>query len=146
MSISKNFIVTEYNLEEIETVMEEKLNNFVVETFGNKSFKNIKVKAEYVEYINEDIKCFKDELRCELWLEISFPQYSYLIKKHGVRNESVGIMLEFKGSQPFYIDGRFESRNVFEWVQGCPIQKCENIYGVGKDEVYNRFNDYVMDC
>lgn len=146
MSINKNFIVSEYNLDEIEAVMEEKLNKFALETFGYGNSKNIEVKAEYVEYMNEDMKCFKDELRCELWLNVIFSQYNYLIKENVVRNESVGIMLEFKGSQPFYIDGKFESRNVFEWVQGTPVQKCESIYGVSKDEVYNRFNEYVMDC
>jgi hypothetical protein len=92
------------------------------------------------------MRCFKDSLRYELWLEVCFPQYNYLVKGHGVRNESVGIMLEFKGSKPFYIDGKFESRNVFEWMQGMPIQRCEKIYGIDKEELYRRFNDYVMDC
>jgi hypothetical protein len=142
----KNFLITKYNLDEIETIMEEKLNNFIIDTFGKDVVDNIKTKAEYVEYMDEDMKCFKDELRCELWLEITFPQYSYLIKEHGIHNESVGMILEFKGSQPFYIDGRFESRNVFEWIQGMPIQKCEKIYGINKDELYDRFNEYILDC
>ena len=146
MTIDKNFIVSEYDLDEIETIMEEKLHNFVVETFGEEISNNIKVKAEYIEYMDDNMRCFKDEFRCELWLEVSFPQYNYLIKDHGVRNESVGMMLEFKGSQPFYIDGKFESRNVFEWIQGGIIQKCEMIYGIGKDEVYDRFNEYMLDC
>ena len=142
----KNFIITKYDLDEIETIMEGKLNNFIIDTFGKETSENIKTKAEYIEYINEDMKCFKDEFRCELWLEIIFPQYSYLIKEHGVRNESIGIILEFKGRQPFYIDGKFESRNIFEWIQGLPIQKCEKIYGIGKDELYDRFNEYMLDC
>ena len=146
MKIDKNFIVSKYDLEEIESYMEEKLHKFVVETFGIETSKNIKVKAEYVEYMDDNMRCFKDELRCELWLEVSFPQYNYLIKGHGVRNESISMMLEYKGSKPFYIDGKFESRNVFEWIQGGIIQKCESIYGIEKDEVYERFNDYMMDC
>jgi len=146
MTINKNFIVSEYDLEEIESAMEEKLHNFVIETFGEETSKNIKVKAEYVEYMDDNMRCFKDEFRCELWLGVSFPQYNYLIKGHGVRNESVGMVLEFKGGQVFYIDGKFESRNVFEWIQGMIIQKCEKIYGIGKDEVYEKFNEYMMDC
>jgi len=146
MKIDKKFIVSEYDLEEIETVMEEKLHKFAVDTFGIETSKNIKVKAEYVEYIDEDVKCFKDTFRCELWLEVIFPQYNYLIKEHGVRNESISMMLEYNGSKPFYIDGKFESRNVFEWIQGGIIQKCESIYGIGKEEVYEKFNDYMMDC
>jgi len=142
----KNFIITECDLDEIETFMEEKLSNFIIKLFGKETSENIDVKAEYIEYINEDMKCFKDEFRCELWLEVIFPQYSYLIKDHGVRNESVGMVLEFKGFQPFYINGKFESRNVFEWIQGMPIQKCEKIYGVCKDELYDRFNEYILDC
>jgi len=146
MTISKNFIVSEYDLEEIESYMEEKLHSFVVETFGEETSKHIKVKAEYIEYQDDDMRCFKDELRCELWLEVSFPQYNYLIKGNGVRNESIGMMLEFKGSKVFYIDGKFQSRNVFEWIQGGIIQKCDKIYGYGKDEVYEKFNEYMMDC
>lgn len=142
----KNFIITKYDLEEIETVMEEELNDFIISVFGEEVSKNIETKAEYVEYMDENMKCFKDEFRCELWLEINFPQYSYLVKQHGVRNESVGIILEYVGSQPFYIDGKFESRNVFKWIQGSPIQKYEKIYGIDKEEIYERFNEYIMDC
>ena len=47
MKISKNFIVSKYDLDEIETVMEDKLHKFVVETFGEETSKNINVKAEY---------------------------------------------------------------------------------------------------
>jgi len=146
MTINKSFIVSEYDLDKIESIMEEKLHNFAVDTFGEEISKNIKVKAEYIEYMDDNMRCFKDEFRCELWLEIIFLQYNYLVKGHGVRNESIGMMLEFKGSQPFYIDGKFVSGNVFEWIQGGIIQKCEMIYGIGKDEVYERFNDYMMDC
>jgi len=146
MKINKNFIVSEYDLDEIEAIMEEKLHKFAVDTFGEETSKNINVKAEYIEYIDDNMRCFKDEFRCELWLEVIFSQYNYLIKGHGVRNESVGMMLEFKGSQPFYIDGKFVSRNVFEWIQGMIIQKCEMIYGVEKNEVYEKFNEYMMDC
>ena len=146
MKIDKSFIMSEYDLEEIESFMEEKLHKFAVDTFGLEISKNIKVKAEYIEYMDEYMRCFKDELRCELWLEVSFPQYNYLNKGYGVREESVSMMLEYKGSKPFYIDNKFESRNVFEWIQGGIIQKCESIYGIGKDELYEMFNDYMMDC
>ena len=146
MKIDKSFIISEYDLEEIESFMEEKLHKFAVDTFGLEISKNIKVKAEYIEYMDEYMRCFKDELRCELWLEVSFPQYNYLNKGYGVREESVSMMLEYKGSKPFYIDNKFESRNVFEWIQGGIIQKCERIYGIGKDELYEMFNDYMMDC
>lgn len=142
----KNFIITEYDLEEIETVLEEKLSNFIIDTFGKEKSKDINFKAEYVEYINENMRCFIDELRCELWLEIIFSQYSYITKNHGTRNESVSIILEFTGSQPFYINEKFERRNVFKWIQGSPIQKHEKIYGIDRDEVYERFNEYMMDC
>ena len=37
MKISKNFIVSEYDLDEIEAIMEEKLHKFVVETFGEEN-------------------------------------------------------------------------------------------------------------
>jgi len=146
MITNKSFIVSEFDLDEIETDMEEKLHKFAVDTFGEETSKNINVKAEYLEYQDDGMRCFKDEFRCELWLEVSFPQYNYLIKGHGVRNESIRMMLEFKGSQVFYIDGKFESRNVFEWIQGGIIQKCEKIYGFGKDEIYKKFNEYMMDC
>ena len=146
MKINKNFIVSEYDLDEIEAIMEEKLHKFVVETFGEENYKNIKVKAEYIEYMDDNMRCFKDEFRCELWLEVIFSQYNYLIKGHGVRNESISMMLEYNGSKPFYIDGKFESRNVFEWIQGGIIQKCESIYGIDKEDVYEKFNDYMMDC
>jgi hypothetical protein len=148
--IDKNFIVTELEFEELEDVLENKLNEFIRTKFGELAFKQTNCSVNYQEYMDEGMKCFKDEFRCEIWIEVEFTQYTYKVKpKNGEeieRIESIGMMLEYKGRQPFYIDGKFVSMNVFEWIQGCPIQKHEKIYGVKKDELYDLINDLVMDC
>jgi len=148
MSIDKNFIVTECGLDEIEEVMQIRLNDFAKANFDfyKEPFTDIEIKAEYSEYSDENMRCFKDELRCELCLSVIFHEYTYENKAYGEQAESIGIILEYKGIQPFYINGKFDSMNVFEWIQGMPIQKHDKIYGIDKNELYKEFNVCMLDC
>jgi hypothetical protein len=93
------------------------------------------------------MRCFKDELRAELWVQVNFLQYTYRNEKlNEDRVETLGCIFEYKGQKPFYIDGKFESRHVFEWIQGMISQKSDVIYGVKKNELYDMIQDFIMDC
>jgi hypothetical protein len=148
MSIDKNFIVTELDTDEIEVALTEKLEGFILSKLGELASKQTNVCVEYQEYIDDNMRCFKDELRSELWIEVKFNQYKYKYNniKHGEQVESIGAVFEYKGRKPFYINGKFVSMNVFEWIQGMVSQKSDVIYGVGKDELYDMIQDLIMDC
>ena len=97
--------------------------------------------------MDEGMRCFKDEMRCELWVEVKFNHYKYKNEKlNEDRVESIGAVFEYKGSKPFHIDGKFVSRNVFEWIQGMVSQKSDVIYGIKKNELYDMIQDLIMDC
>lgn len=145
--MDKNFIVTELDFEEIEVDLTERLEEFIEEKLGMIAVRQTEVSVEYQEYIDEGMKCFKDEFRCELWVEVKFNQYKYTHKpEYGEHVESIGAVFEYKGQKPFYIDGKFVSRNVFEWTQGMVSQKSDVIYGVKKTELYDMIQDLIMDC
>jgi hypothetical protein len=136
MSIDKNFIVTELDFDELEVSLTEKLEQFIEEKLGMIASKQTEVSVEYQEYMDEGMRCFKDEMRCELFVEIKFNQYKYKHKpEHEERTESYGIVFEYKGRKPFYINGKFVT-----------IQKTEIIYGISKDELGDMFDDLIMDC
>jgi len=147
MSIDKNFIITELDLDELEVDLTERIEEFIEEKLGMIAVRQTEVSVEYQEYMDEGMKCFKDELRSELWIEVKFNQYKYKNEKlNEDRVESIGAVFEYKGQKPFYIDGKFVSRNVFEWTQGMISQKSDVIYGVKKDELYDMIQDLIMDC
>jgi len=147
MSIDKNFIITELDLDELEVDLTERIEIFIEEKLGALASRQTEVSVEYQEYMDEGMRCFKDEMRSELWIEVKFNQYKYKNDKlNEDRVESIGAVFEYKGSKPFYIDGKFVSRNVFEWIQGMVSQKSDVIYGVKKDELYNMIQDLIMDC
>ena len=147
MSIDKNFIITELDLDELEVDLTERIEEFIEEKLGMIAVRQTEVSVEYQEYMDEGMKCFKDELRSELWIEVKFNQYKYKNEKlNEDRVESIGAVFEYKGQKPFYIDGKFVSRNVFEWTQGMVSQKSDVIYGVKKDELYDMIQDLIMDC
>ena len=147
MKLDKNFIVTELDFEDIELELTERLEIFIEDKLGKLASKQTEVLVEYQEYMDEDMKCFKDEFRCELCVEVIFNKYTYKNEKMTEpRSESYSIQFEYKGKQPFYIDGKFVSMNVFEWISCCPVQKIEVVYGVGKEELGEMIDDLIMDC
>ena len=146
MSIDKNFIITELDLDELEIDLQERIEEFIEDKLGAIASRQTEVFVEYQEYMDEGMRCFKDELRSELWIEVKFNQYKYENIKHGEQIETIGAVFEYKGKQPFYIDGKFVSRNVFEWIQGMVSQKSDVIYGVKKNELYDMIQDLIMDC
>ena len=147
MSVDKNFIITELDLDELEVDLTERIEEFIEEKLGVLASRQTEVSVEYQEYMDEGMRCFKDEMRSELWVEVKFNQYKYKNEKlNEDRVESIGTVFEYKGQKPFYIDGKFVSRNLFEWIQGMVSQKSDVIYGVKKDELYNMIQDLIMDC
>jgi len=147
MSIDKNFIITELDLDELEVDLTERIEEFIEEKLGALASRQTEVSVEYQEYMDEGMRCFKDEMRSELWVEVKFNQYKYKNEKlNEDRVESIGAIFEYKGQKPFYIDGKFVSRNLFEWIQGMVSQKSDVIYGVKKNELYDMIQDLIMDC
>jgi len=145
--MDKNFIVTSLEFDELEISLKDKIDKFLIDKLGSFAARQCESKVEYVEYIDEDVKCFKDTFRCELFVEIEFKPYKYKNEKMSEeRVESVGAVFEYKGMQPFYIDGKFISMNVFEWTQGMIVQKHDKIFGINKDKIYEMIQDVVMDC
>ena len=147
MSVDKNFIITELDLDELEVDLTERIEEFIEEKLGVLASRQTEVSVEYQEYMDEGMRCFKDEMRSELWVEVKFNQYKYKNEKlNEDRVESIGAIFEYKGQKPFYIDGKFVSRNLFEWIQGMVSQKSDVIYGVKKNELYDMIQDLIMDC
>jgi len=147
MSVDKNFIITELDLDELEVDLTERIEEFIEEKLGVLASRQTEVSVEYQEYMDEGMRCFKDEMRSELWVEVKFNQYKYKNEKlNEDRVESIGTVFEYKGQKPFYIDGKFVSRNLFEWIQGMVSQKSDVIYGVKKNELYDMIQDLIMDC
>jgi len=147
MSIDKNFIITELDLDELEVDLTERIEEFIEEKLGALASRQTEVFVKYQEYMDEGMRCFKDEFRSELWVSITFNKYTYKNEKmNEPRIESLDIQFDYKGRQSFYIDGKFVSMNVFEWISCCPIQKTEVVYGVKKDDLEEMINDLIMNC
>jgi len=145
--MDKSFIVSELGFEDLEIELTEKIEIFIEEKLGVLASRQTEVLVEYQEYMDEGMRCFKDEFRSELWVGITFNKYTYKNEKMSEpRTESLDIQFDYKGRQPFYIDGKFVSINVFEWISCCPIQKTEVIYGAKKDDLEEMINDLIMTC
>lgn len=136
MHVDKRFIIVDEDFD-----FEEKIEEFILKTFGELALRNIDIEVDYGTYeYNNGL--LVDELR----LEIIFKQYKYLNGKNEECTESILLGFEHKGSQPFYIDGKFVALDVYEWCFGGLIQKNNKIYGIDKDFIYNSFNDFIMTC
>lgn len=145
--MDKSFIITELEYEELETSLKKKIDNFLLEKFGEFAFKQCSTDVDCDEYFYEDRRCSKDQFSCELHIEVKFTPYKYKTDKlQEERIESFYAVFEHKGKKPFYIGGKFVSLNVFEWIMGSTFQKHDKIFGVTKDEMYNLINDLIMDC
>ena len=145
--MDKCFIITDLDFEELEVDIAERIEEFIEEKLGAIASRQTEVSVEYQEYMDDNMKCPKDQFRCELWIDIKFNQYKYKHNpEHEERIESIGSIFEYKGRKPFYINGEFVSRHVFEWTTGMPIQKAKLIHGIGKDELSDMFDDLIMDC
>lgn len=137
----KNFLIIDGNksYEMLEEELKEKVVGFLRDTFGEVVLRKISV--EVYSYIEED-PIWTDMLD----IKIEFNEYTYFNKVHGECVETIWMTLEDKGLKPFYVDGRFVTLQVFEWIQGMPIQKTEMIYGIHKDKIYEDVNNYILTC
>lgn len=137
----KNFLIVDGNksYEILEQEVKEKVIGFLKDTFGEVVLR--KVSVEVYSYIKEE-PIWTDMLD----IKIEFNEYKYFNGVHGKCAETIWLILENKGLKPFYIDGQFVSFQVFEWIQGMPIQKAETIYGIHKDKIYEDVNNYILTC
>ena len=144
--MDKSFIVSELDFDDLEIKLTEKIEIFIEEKLGVLASRQTEVLVEYVELFGNTEET-KYNIRCELWVGITFNKYTYKNDKMSEhRTESLDIQFEYKGRQPFYIDGKFVSMNVFEWISSCPIQKTEVVYGVKKDDLREMIDDLIMNC
>lgn len=134
--MDKRFIIADEYIN-----FEEKIKEFILNTFGEIAIRNIDVEVDFGTY-EYDSGILVDELR----LGIVFNQYKYLDNLKNEHTESLMLVFEYKGSQPFYINGKFVVLEVYEYSAGYPIQKNNKIYGINKDVIYERFEDFMMTC
>lgn len=128
-------------IDEENVDLEEKVHKFIIKKFGEKLLDKILIDI----YTDEEDIGTPDYTEY-LTIEIKFKEYTYNNKAYGKQIESVGMVLENKGLQPFYIDGKFVTLNVYEWIQGNIIQKHDTIYGFNKDEISDEFTDFILTC
>lgn len=135
----KRFLICSIDHEEAEIQIRNLLVQFLDQTFKNHpnfNFKNINIEIE-----DFDI----DTPNTDLSIIITFNDYSYVNALNEVNAESLMMVLENKWRQPFYINGKFESRIVYEWSSTGLIQK-NDIYGIEKDIVNKEFENFVLTC
>ena len=135
----KRLLISEHCVESNEFVEEitKKLELFVdTYMFESKSEIEFKIEPWYID---------NPEWNVNACIEIKFNEYEYSNEKI-TDKESILLVLEDKGIQAFYIDGKFEKRIVYEWIQECPIQKNDSIYGYDKHLLSRMFNDFVLTC
>lgn len=137
--IDKSFLIIDENEDEIEVTLEEKAFEFLQHTFGE--IISNKISVEAYSYISEE-PTWRDMMD----IKINFEDYKYFNKVHGECVETIWMTLEDKGLKPFYIDGKFISLRVFEWVEAIPIQKAEFVYGIHKDKIYKNFGNFILTC
>jgi len=75
--MDKSFIVSELDFEDLEIELTEKIEIFIEEKLGVLASRQTEVLVEYQEYMNDNMRCFKDEFRSELWVGITFNKYTY---------------------------------------------------------------------
>ncbi len=137
--MDKNFIIVKEDYD-----FERKIRDFIDKTFGDLGdlvLKRIDTICDFGMY-EDNIGNFYDELT----LGVSFYHYKYENKAHGQIVESFSMSFEYKGKKPFYVDNKFVAYDVYEWTLGCPIQQHDKIYGICKNELYDMFGDWIMDC
>lgn len=106
-----------------------------------------KGKVDSVEFSIEPWYIEEPEFNVNAEIKIQFNEYKYLNEYiNEIRTESIVMVLEDKGFQAFWIDGKFVKKFVYEWCQGCPIQKHDKIYGIDKNELYDKFNEFILTC
>lgn len=137
--LDKQFLIIDEKENDIEGTLEQRVIEFIKLTFGELLLD--KISFEIDSYI----------LREPLWtdgmnIKINFNDFKYFNKVHGECVESIWMTLEDKGLKPFYIDGKFISLLVFEWVEAIPIQKAEFVYGIHKDKIYKDFGNFILTC
>lgn len=137
----KNFLIIDGNksYEMLEEELKEKVVDFLKDIFGEVVLRKISV--EVYSYIKEE-PILTDMLN----IKIEFNEYTYFNRVHGECVETIWIVLESKGLKPFYIDGKFVSFHVFEWIEAITIQDTDNVYGIHKDKIYEDFSNYILTC
>ena len=132
----QNFLITEEA--DFETMCEQ----FIVNTFGKEKLNNgISVSVDYWE---EDI--FTRNYVQSIFVEIVFDNYKYINGLNEERAETIGVCFEDRNLQPFYIDGKFVTMEVYEAVSWHPLQKHDNVYGWDKEIIQEMFYDYITTC
>ena len=135
--VDKQFLILNEN--EDETILEQKMIEFIKITFGELFLDKISISVYGYALIEPD---YKEGLN----VEIEFKDYKYFDNLYKECIELIEISLEDKGLKPFYIGGKFISRHVFEWIQGNRIQKAKMIYGIDKDKLYKDFGNFMLTC
>ncbi len=135
----KRLLISDCCVEEDEFVIEieAKLKEFVELTFG----KDIDVEFEVFPSYQEEPRFSVDA-----FISITFNDYTWVNGLGDTRQQTLGIVLEDKGFQAFWIDGKFIKKFVYEWCSGMPIQGDEKINGIGGYEALRLLEEFVLTC
>lgn len=141
---NKTFLILDldYVIEDNIPELEEKIREFIIKTFSETNVKNITSKAQ-IFFDEEDENITEDSTEF-LKLEMEFTEYKR--SKFTDIPESMSIFLKSRGLQPFYINGKFVALEVFEFVNGLPLQDYKEVYEIDKDTLYDEFENYMLTC
>jgi len=84
--------------------------------------------------------------REEVMVQIMFDDYKWVDGLGREQSESVMICYDNKNLQPFYIDGKFEAREVYEAHTWSYPQKHDKIYQYDKDELRVMWDSFMVNC
>lgn len=136
----KYLIFKDCTSEEITEMMHGKVKDFLIETFSK----------DVLDKIEIEINCystFENTADDYLDIRITFNEYEYCSKLHGKSRQQIGIILLDKGFKPFYDNGKFFSRVVYECVTGIIFQNdVTEAYGLNTRGIYHTFQDYLLTC
>lgn len=135
----KRLLISDHCVEDDEFVeeIEEKLKEFVEITFG----KDIDVEFEVFPSYQEEPRFCVDA-----FIQIVFNDYEWTNKLGNTMPQTLGMVLEDKGFQAFYIDGKFVKKFVYEWCSGMPLQGEQKISGINGYDALNLLEDFVLTC
>lgn len=139
MDIRKNFLIVDnhnYHNKGLESLLEVQVKRFISDTLGKDVLD--KVDLEIYHYDEHD----EEYLR----IQILFNEF-YTMSKHRDNRQCLGIDFIIKGFQPFFDNGKFFSKVVYQWVSGSIFQDgVDQVYGLHPMDIYNKFNEYILTC
>jgi len=135
----KRLLISDHCVEDDEFVEEitKKLEQFVEVVFG---------KEINVEYGVEPWYREEPEFNVEACIQITFNDYEWTNGLGNTMKQTLGIVLEDKGFQAFWIDGKFLKKLVYEQHTEYPLQGEQEICGVKGHDALHKLEEFILTC